>query len=422
MKSLRKSIEKFYLSILIISLCSIALVLFFVVERLSINQIDRELEYFMADLIRYLEEPTKEPVALFGKRDVGFLVVEDGKTIASFQIPSDLIFQLVSFQEGFRFFSGYKVFVKPFEVYKVIIVKSTKQRNTMLLTLAFSLISTLVGVILLAMYFGSKLVEKLVKPIEDIGLQMDEVSKGLREKIEVQATSKEVFKLQTQINEALDRLKKTMEELRSFASYLSHQLRNPLASAKAQVEFLLSYQEHSQELESVLKNLNKMVRIIEGLLLLARIQHQKEGNFVQEDLSSILMESLEQLMQKFPHIEFELDIQPKVTFSCIKDLMEHVFTNLVENACKYCEGSNQVFVRLYKDDSTVIFKVENFGRAIPEEERNKIFERFFRGSKTKGEGLGLGLPIAKAIVELHKGQIRYYHDQGKNVFEVLFND
>ncbi len=421
MKALRKSIERFYLSILVISLCSVVLVLFIVVERLTLYQLDRELENIVTDLIKYLEEPSKEPLALFGKRDLGFQVTEAGKTIASFQMATNLNVESLPF--GTHFVRGYRVLVERFGPYTIVIVKSTKQRTTLLLILGVSLLTTLVAIISAATFFGKKLINKLIKPIEDIGNQMDEVSKGLRERIEVKLTSDEVNLLQLQINEALSRLRRTMEELRNFASYLSHQLRNPLASAKAQIELMLSNSanENVQELKSVLKNLNKMVEITEGLLLLARIQHQKEASFVVEDMSTILMESLEQLMQRFPDVEFEIDSLAEVKFCCVKDLMEHVFVNLIENACKYSVGSNHVFVSLRTENNKIKFKVENFGNPIPNDESNKIFERFFQGSNKTGTGLGLGLSIVKAIVELHRGEVRYYHHDGKNVFEVTFN-
>ncbi len=421
MKSLRKSVESFYLSILVVSLCAIVVVLFIVVDRLTLNQLDREIESFVTDLIQYLEEPSKEPVALLGKRDLGFLVTEKDKTIASFQMPKDL--DSAIFDDGFHFFDGYRIFVKPYDSYRIVIAKSTRQRTRLLLTLGVSLLAALSTVILAAALFGKRLVDKLVKPIEDIGIQMDEVSKGLREKVEVSLNSNEVARLQDQINQALSRLKSTMDELRDFASYLSHQLRNPLASAKAQIELLMSssINEHRQELEAVLKNLNRMVEITEGLLLLARIQHQREASFVEEDISTIFIESVEQVMRQFPQIEFELDLPTQVKLLCIKDLMSHVFVNLVENACKYSQGSDRVWIHLNKTGRKISFRVENLGQPVPIQEREKIFERFYRGSNKCNNGVGLGLAIVKAIVELHRGEVRYYYENGRNIFEVTFN-
>ncbi|MFN4190329.1 MAG: sensor histidine kinase, partial [Pseudothermotoga sp.] len=255
-------------------------------------------------------------------------------------------------------------------------------------------------------------------PIEEIGKQMDDVSKGFARQVEIDPTSQEAHRLQLQINDALKRLHNTMEELREFASSLSHQLRNPLASVKAQIEVMLKEthdEELRNELTTMLKNINTMVQITSSLLLIARAQHQREETFQEEDISVILLESVEQVMQRFPKIDFILDVPAQIKTRCVPGLLTHAFINLIENACKYSQEDKPIKVSLSKNNGFVVFSVSNYGEPIADEEREKIFERFYRSRSAKADGLGLGLAVVKAIADLHRAKIEYEYN-GTNSF------
>lgn len=409
MRSLRKVIERYYLSIFVISMCTMAVTLLVTVERLTMKQIDQEILAFTSDLVHFLENPSGELVAVFGKKDYSFQVLEKDKTYASFNVSEEIPVD----HKGFASIKYKRVYATQAGTYKVIVAKDIRDHFVVIVTLAVVLASAIVSLSFLVHRFGLKLTERMIKPIEEIGKQMDDISKGLARQIQIQPTSQEAHVLQLQINDALRRLHNTMEELREFASSLSHQLRNPLASVKAQIEVMLketSDQETKDELTLILKNINTMVQITSSLLLIARAQHQCEDSFQEEDISVVVLESVEQVMQRFPKTDFILDVPAQIKARCVPGLLSHAFINLIENACKYSEENKPVKVSLSRNNDFVVFNVSNYGEPICEEDKEKIFERFYRSKNAKADGLGLGLAVVKAIADLHHAKIEYSYN------------
>ncbi len=414
MKSLRQAIQRYYLSIFILSMCAMAVTFLITVERLTMKQIDQELLSFTNDLVHFLENPSGELVAIFGKKDYSFQVFEKDKTLASFNIKE----QIPVDHTGFTFINYKRVYATRAGTYKVTVAKDIKDHLVTMAILATVLATVIVALTFIVHRFGLKLTERMIKPIEEIGKQMDDVSKGYAKHIEIEPTSQEAERLQLQINDAIKRLHSTMEELREFASSLSHQLRNPLASVKAQIEVMLKEtddEELRNELTTMLKNINTMVQITSSLLLIARAQHQREETFQEEDISVTLLESVEQVMQRFPKIDFILDVPAQIKARCVPGLLSHAFINLIENACKYSQEDKPVKVSLSKSKNFVVFVVSNHGEPIADEEKEKIFERFYRSRNAKADGLGLGLAVVKAIADLHRAKIEYEYN-GKNTF------
>lgn len=397
-------------------MCSMAVVFLITVEKLTMKQIDQELLAFTSDLVHFLENPTGELVALFGKKDYSFQVSEKDKTYASFNMSEEILVE----HTGFTTINYKRIYATNAGSYRVIVAKDIRDHYMVVAILSAVLAAVIVALTFFMHRFGLKLTGKMIQPIEEIGKQMDDISKGLAKQIEIKPTSQEAYNLQIQINDALRRLHNTMEELREFASSLSHQLRNPLASAKAQIEVMLKETNNSEmkdELASIMKNINTMVQITSGLLLIARAQHQREESLQEEDISVIVLESLEQVMQRFPKIDFQLDVPDQIKARCVPSLLSHAFINLIENACKYSDESKPVKVKLSKNENFVVFSVSNCGEPILEEDREKIFERFYRAKNAKGDGLGLGLAVVKAIAELHRAKVEYSYDR-ENIFSM----
>ena len=112
----------------------------------------------------------------------------------------------------------------------------------------------------------------------------------------------------------------------------------------------------------------------------------------------------------------------KVFVEAEKEDFEHILSTLLDNAIKHTESGNNVEVVLKKEKGNIILKVENEGSKIPEEEREKIFERFYRVDKSRNRSekrYGLGLAIAKSTVEKYKGRINVGYKNGYTIFEII---
>ncbi len=213
-----------------------------------------------------------------------------------------------------------------------------------------------------------------------------------------------------------------MEELRDFATTISHQLRNPLASAKTRLEVLLTEDLPDNvkiEMEKIKHNIDRMVEITSQLLLIARTQHTSAKNFEEEDLSSLILESIDQVSQKYNNKEFLIDSIKEIKVKCVGPLLIHAFANLLDNACKYSSSEKPITLHVEESGETVKVEVCNYGDPIPEQDRDKIFLKFFRSSNARTEGFGLGLAVVKAIADLHRAQVYYECEDGVNKFVMI---
>jgi signal transduction histidine kinase len=419
MPTLRHAIEKYYLSIFVVSMVVMSAVLILLLHSLAIKRIDQEMLVFTNDLLKFLERPEGQPVAIFGKKNYAFHVTEQGRTIASYNLPDDFV---VPKAEGFQTIHSDRYLKLIKEDLEVIVTRNLKDHFTFLASLSMVLVAVLVPFIFIVLFFGRRLTRKLTTPIEMMGEQMQLVSKGVLEKIQIEPTSREAEILQTQLNDAIDRLNRTMEELRDFATTISHQLRNPLASVKTRLEVLLTENlpdDVKIEIEKIKHNVDRMAEITSQLLLITRTQHTSAKNFEEEDLSSLILESLDQVSQKYSNKEFLIDSIKEIKIKCVGPLLIHAFANLLDNACKYSCAEKPVMLNIEENDQTVKVEVCNYGEPIPEQDRDKIFLKFFRSSNAKTEGFGLGLAVVKAIADLHRAQVYYECKDGINKFVMI---
>lgn len=210
----------------------------------------------------------------------------------------------------------------------------------------------------------------------------------------------------------LDRLKS------SFVSIVSHELRTPMTSIKGLVENMLDgltghlNDRQTFYLGRVQHNIERLTRMINDLLDLSRIEagrmdlHQNTVN-----IGSLAGEVVEMLQPMAQERSLTLEAQISDTIGFIqgdRDKLVQIFTNLINNALKFTTSPGTVTVEVrQREDGMIQTCVVDTGCGIPLDERQAIFERFYRGhsSEMKDRGAGLGLAITKSLVELHGGSI-----------------
>ena len=157
-------------------------------------------------------------------------------------------------------------------------------------------------------------------------------------------------------------------------------------------------------------------RFVEGVHLVDVLK-KEELNLSKVVQSSLL--SYESLFYE-KKLKFDYDIKDNITYEFNENKIKELISILVDNAIKYSKEHGHVNVELYKDKD-IYLKVSNKGEEIPLEERDKIFDRFYKVDKSrnrKSNSYGLGLSIAKKIVELHNGEISVNCNKGKTTFIV----
>jgi PAS domain S-box-containing protein len=219
--------------------------------------------------------------------------------------------------------------------------------------------------------------------------------------------------------EEADRLKQ------EFFSLVSHELRTPLASIKGYSELLLSGDggERSAEqrrfLEVITRNTNRLERLVDDLLLVARVE---AGTFSLEarevDVGRLISDCVEAAKPLADDKNIDLIFQAEPVGSCSADghRLEQLLDNLISNALKYTPEGGQVATRLGRENGYVRIEVEDSGIGIPAKEQQFLFDRFFRATSATAEaipGVGLGLTVVKAIVEAHRGRIQVESEEGR---------
>jgi PAS domain S-box-containing protein len=227
---------------------------------------------------------------------------------------------------------------------------------------------------------------------------------------------REELLLQAQVqNEQLLELDRMKDE---FVALVSHELRTPLTSIRGYLELLLEdadtggfAETHAEWLGVIDRNSERLLCLVEDLLLKAQVNAGKVALHVQEaDLAQIVEQSVTASAPVAAAREIELacDTDSLLPVSVDPVRIGQVIDNLISNALKFTPAGGRVGVRATTHDDVVVIEVADTGMGIPEAEQDRLFERFYRTSQAQTAavpGAGLGLSIAKAIVEAHGGGI-----------------
>jgi len=223
----------------------------------------------------------------------------------------------------------------------------------------------------------------------------------------------EVGQLIHAFNQTLGRLENLFHTQRRFLIDVGHELRTPLTVIRGNVDLMRHIGETDEEsMDSILSEVDRLTRLVGDLLLLAQAESGKlplDRRLV--ELDSLVLEVMQQmqvLARKKLHLHLgEID---QVLVCGDKDKLKQVAVNLIGNAISYTPEGGDVVVELGKVDNRARLTVSDNGPGIPPQDLPYIFERFYRGEKSRtrskdGKGFGLGLSIAYWIVHNHDGAI-----------------
>lgn len=271
--------------------------------------------------------------------------------------------------------------------------------------------------IVIAAIGGYIITKKAFKPVHEITDIANNISgsNDLSKRITLNTKSKdEISNLAETFNNMFIRLNNSFENERQFTSDASHELRTPTAVIMAHAEYLISISKDENELNAskvILKQSKKMSELISELLMLARMDHNKQKlnfeyfNF--SELVEIVIDELEYLT-KNNNIKIIANIQNDIEIYADQTLMMRMLINLINNAINYNNKNGYVKVSIYVINNSIVGKVSDNGIGIAKENQDKIWDRFYQAdparNKDKGSS-GLGLSMVKWIIDAHKGSI-----------------
>lgn len=327
-------------------------------------------------------------------------------------------------------FVHYRYQDKENRVYRISVGNSLRkvhwatQRFMLTLVVGLPLICVLSS---LAVYFIAK---QGLRPLDKIISQAENIKKDRFSSIPLEKYSpKEIYRLNRALNRMLLRLEDAFEREKQFSAAASHELRTPLTALKGSIEVALTKQRSSQEYEETLsenlEEVNRLISIIDNLLLLARLD---EGEFNTGSAEDIDVENLLKDTEEYARtlcatkeIDIKTNIEHKKNLHIRgrRRLLNQALYNLVSNACKH-SGAGQLYLGAVANSDKVILSIRDDGKGIAKEDRPYLFSRFYRGEQARQSfGYGLGLAIVKAIVRAHSGEIKVESEPGKGTLFTL---
>lgn len=233
--------------------------------------------------------------------------------------------------------------------------------------------------------------------------------------------SDEINALALTYNQTFVRLERLFDAQRRFLADVSHELRTPLTVIKGNVGLMRLMKSFDEEsLTSIEMEVDRLTRLVGDLLLMAQAEVGKMPlKMVNIEIDELLFEVFREIkvLSAGKH-EIQIgDIEP-ITIKGDRDRLKQVLLNLGSNAVNYTPEDAQIFLSLKSHREWVEIIIRDEGRGIPKEEVGKLFERFYRGEKSRtrrseSTGYGLGLPIAYWIVRNHRGRIDVDTEEGK---------
>ena len=295
----------------------------------------------------------------------------------------------------------------------IIVGRSLAPELKELQVVALRLTAVGAAVLLIGLVGGWWFVGRAIRPIADIGSTAAKISAGdLSQRIDVAETESELGQLAAVLNSTFARLEAAFAQQQQFTADAAHELRTPVSVMLTQTQTALqrerSAPEYRETLEACQRATQRMRRLIESLLELARLDAGQEPmKRMRFDLSRTIQDCVDLVRpladERGLKVHGEL---PPLECHGDAERLAQVVTNLLGNAIQYNEANGEVRISARLQDGTVVLTVSDTGRGIAAVDLPRVFERFYRADQSRSSGqTGLGLAISKAIVEAHGGTI-----------------
>ncbi len=285
-----------------------------------------------------------------------------------------------------------------------------------------------IGLVCIMAFIGFTMGAVLLKRVKIIYQTANKVvEKGdLSARIPVEKDMGDFKPLADIFNAMLTRIEGSVEGIRQVSDNIAHDLRTPLTRLKQYVEDMKEQSDNPRMLD-IANETDRIIVTFNALLRIANLEHGKSSSeFCHIDLKVVLNDLYEyyNLLSEEKKIMMEIEL-PEEQLHVIgdKDLLFQAFSNIVENAMKFTPEGGEILLQVKNDDTKIDVTISDSGMGIADEEKEKIFRRFYRIEESRHtQGNGLGLPLVKAILDLHNAHIFLDNNHPKGLrFKVSFS-
>lgn len=304
--------------------------------------------------------------------------------------------------------------------------------NAFLSSISRQIYWSILAVLLLALMVGWLLARRISGPLAELSAGIHDLARGnLGVRVEPKG-DKELYSLGCDFNLMADKLSQNEVNRTNMMASIAHELRTPLSILRGQLEAIQSGrlqpgEETSSSLVDEVIRLSRLVKDLENLgLAEAGALELKWDLFRPAELLDLIAPL--RLAMEADMINFEVDIEPQIDYiKADSQRLTQILINLLSNAMRHVERGGKVGLKLRKSGTGILFMVKDNGPGIASEDREKVFERFYRVDASRSRqagGTGLGLAIARGYVEAHGGKIWVESEpgQGSEFFFTLPQD
>ena len=310
--------------------------------------------------------------------------------------------------------------------YIVQVARTMTERDRTLNSLATTLIASGLLTILVAFGVGWVLSGLNLRPIDRITQTAQAIGddRNFTRRVDYVGPQDEVGRLASTFNQMLSSLQDAYEKVehalqmqRDFVADVSHELRTPLTTLRGNLGLLdrnppAPPEEQADILSDMVDESDRLIRLVNDLLLLARADAGRGLARESVAVQPVIEETARQMRLLDPDRQINLDIPPGLEVVGDRDAFKQVMMILLDNAIKHSDG--EIDIRAILNNTTVVIRVQDYGEGISPDVLPHIFDRFYRGEdRVIVPGFGLGLPIAKALVEGMGGEVSIVSELGK---------
>jgi two-component system, OmpR family, sensor kinase len=283
-------------------------------------------------------------------------------------------------------------------------------------------------VLLLAALLSPLIVGRALRPLEQMSATAGALAAGdYKQRVAAPRTQDEIGNLALAFNQmaagidqAFDVRRQSEDRMRQFVADASHELRTPLTAIAGYLDVLARREEVDpatlrEALEAMKRESSRMTRLVNDLLTLTRFESGRAPSLRPLPLDTWLGQTLDELRLEEQGAPSRRDLQAGIVVQVDPDALKQVVINLAHNALKYAPGAEQDW-SCFSENGRAAIRLHDRGPGIAPQDLPHIFERFYRGEKARDRstgGAGLGLAIARSIVEAHQGTIQAESQPGQ---------
>ncbi|MFJ1211508.1 heavy metal sensor histidine kinase [Burkholderia pyrrocinia] len=315
------------------------------------------------------------------------------------------------------------------EAIQVALARTATDRQSLLESYRVDIwLAAAVGALLVGA-LGYAVASRGLRPVESLGRQTSRIeAHNLNARLDARGGPVELRELATSVNRMLDRLERAFVRLSQFSSDLAHDMRTPLANVISSSQITLSRARTTEEYEALIdsniEECERLQRMIENMLFLARTDNARQHLKTAElDAGSELRRLASYFQALADEAGVRIDVHGEAPIVADATLFRRAVSNLASNALEHAEAASTIELAVSAQAGYAVVEVTNRGAAIPPEQVDRIFERFYRIDSSRhgaARNAGLGLAIVKSIMELHRGKVEVASRDGRTTFALYF--